>query len=587
MGTMQRDSVINNVLKNLCSSYGWSYGVFWSFDQQNAIFLTIQDAYFDEEIRGLIESLCPQVHMLGGGLIGQVAFTKNHHWMCLEDQNRRQSSSNAIRDMFLDDSEFNCQFSCGIKTIAAIPVEPQGVVQFGSTNKIIETVEFVTQTKRMFQETMNHGMFEDAYILGGAHISVGPACSSACPVQSCVLSSTSQPVIADHNPSDNWLQPNNASLVSESGGLESWSSFPTQSNGQDLFDSLPEFGISDDFDISQWIPPSPGQSQVPISMNNEENGGNLMPMVDESRLDFHHQKSTKGLLSKLRIDELLEGISGTSHATSSTAKRRKAGNSIWEMSSLRTVLHKPEPGLCMANGYGMNRLSTGSQAKNQVEPPKAVKKKAKPGTRPRPKDRQQILDRMAELRELIPNGNKMSIDSLLDRTVKHMVFLQSVTKHADRIKQADEPKKNKDNNPNSNDATWAYEVGNQTMGCPLIVEDLSTPGQMLIEMLCEDRGFFLEMVDIIKGFGVIILKGVMEIRDKIWARFIVESEAKRHVTRHEIFASLVQFLQATCLDDNHVRNTIMKEKNRVLNGYQQSLVQLPISLPETHYCIGL
>lgn len=31
-------------------------------------------------------------------------------------------------------------------------------------------------------------------------------------------------------------------------------------------------------------------------------------------------------------------------------------------------------------------------------------------------------------------------------------------------------------------ATWAFEVGGQTMVCPIIVEDLSPPGQMLIEV---------------------------------------------------------------------------------------------------------
>lgn len=42
-------------------------------------------------------------------------------------------------------------------------------------------------------------------------------------------------------------------------------------------------------------------------------------------------------------------------------------------------------------------------------------------------------------------------------------------------------------------------------------------------MLCEHRGFFLEIADIIRGLGLTILKGVMEVRnDKIWARFAVE-----------------------------------------------------------------
>lgn len=42
-------------------------------------------------------------------------------------------------------------------------------------------------------------------------------------------------------------------------------------------------------------------------------------------------------------------------------------------------------------------------------------------------------------------------------------------------------------------------------------------------MLCEHRGFFLEIADIIRGLGLTILKGVMEVQnDKIWARFAVE-----------------------------------------------------------------
>lgn len=45
----------------------------------------------------------------------------------------------------------------------------------------------------------------------------------------------------------------------------------------------------------------------------------------------------------------------------------------------------------------------------------------------------------------------------------------------------------------------------------------------LQQMLCEERGLFLEIADIIRGLGLTILKGVMETReDKIWARFAVE-----------------------------------------------------------------
>ncbi|KDO46593.1 hypothetical protein CISIN_1g036631mg [Citrus sinensis] len=211
-------------------------------------------------------------------------------------------------------------------------------------------------------------------------------------------------------------------------------------------------------------------------------------------------------------------------------------------------------------------VSTAYSKKND-ETTKSNRKRLKPGEnpRPRPKDRQMIQDRVKELREIVPNGAKCSIDALLERTIKHMLFLQSVTKHADKLKQTGESKiiskegglLLKDNFEGG--ATWAFEVGSQSMVCPIIVEDLNPPRQLLVEMLCEERGFFLEIADLIRGLGLTILKGLMEARnDKIWARFAVE--ANRDVTRMEIFMSLVRLLEQTvrsgtfvnALDNNNV-----------------------------------
>ncbi|XP_057480151.1 transcription factor LHW-like [Actinidia eriantha] len=183
---------------------------------------------------------------------------------------------------------------------------------------------------------------------------------------------------------------------------------------------------------------------------------------------------------------------------------------------------------------------------------KSSRKRPKPGEnpRPRPKDRQLIQDRMKELKEIVPNGAKCSIDALLERTIKHMLFLQSVTKQADRLKQTGESKIiSKDGGLLLKEGfeggrTWAYEVGSQSMVCPIIVEDLNAPRQMLVEMLCEERGLLLEIADKIKGLELTILQGVMETQnDKIWARFVVE--ANRDVTRMEIFISLVHLLDQT------------------------------------------
>ncbi|KVI08192.1 Transcription factor MYC/MYB N-terminal [Cynara cardunculus var. scolymus] len=154
-------------------------------------------------------------------------------------------------------------------------------------------------------------------------------------------------------------------------------------------------------------------------------------------------------------------------------------------------------------------------AKRADEISKSNRKRLKPGEnpRPRPKDRQMIQDRVKELREIIPNGAKI------------------VSKDGGLLLR--------DNFEGG--ATWAYEVDSQSMVCPIIVEDLNSPRQMLVEMLCEERGSFLEIADVIKGLGLTILKGVMESRnDKIWAHFTVE--ANRDVTRMEIFISLVSLL---------------------------------------------
>ncbi|KAF6159098.1 hypothetical protein GIB67_032715 [Kingdonia uniflora] len=173
------------------------------------------------------------------------------------------------------------------------------------------------------------------------------------------------------------------------------------------------------------------------------------------------------------------------------------------------IVPKPRVGLWIDDSYSINtETSAILQSRKSDEPPKPTKKRARPGesTRPRPKDRQQIQDRVKELREIVPNGAKMI-------GIESGVVL-------------------KDNSSGGagGGATWAYEVGGKTMLCPIIVEDLGPPGQMLVEcllfyvqMLCEERGFFLEIADIIRGFGLTILKGMMEAReDKIWARFIVE-----------------------------------------------------------------
>ncbi|XP_008801631.2 transcription factor bHLH155-like isoform X2 [Phoenix dactylifera] len=166
----------------------------------------------------------------------------------------------------------------------------------------------------------------------------------------------------------------------------------------------------------------------------------------------------------------------------------------------------------------------------------------------RPRDRQLIQDRVKELRELIPDGSKCSLDALLDRTVKHMLFLKSVSSRAEKLRMSAVPKvtgegwNSEISQTQQNGASWAYQLRCQSEICPLKVENLDQPGQILVEMLCEEYGLFLEIAQVIRRLELIILKGVLETRsDKLWAHFIIE--ASRGFHRMHILWPLMQLLQ--------------------------------------------
>ncbi|WOK96959.1 transcription factor LHW isoform X1 [Canna indica] len=179
-----------------------------------------------------------------------------------------------------------------------------------------------------------------------------------------------------------------------------------------------------------------------------------------------------------------------------------------------------------------------------------INKKGKNGNshKPRPRDRQLIQDRVKELRELIPNGSKCSIDTLLDRTVSHMLFLQSISSQAEKLKQTAHPEVKREvqnsGKPQNqaNGANSATEHGSQPEIWPIVVEYLDQPGQILVEVLCNDYGLFLEIAHVIRRLDLTILKGVLESRsDKLWAHFVIEVSRGFH--RMHILWPLMQLLQ--------------------------------------------
>ncbi|XP_048320114.2 transcription factor EMB1444 isoform X2 [Ziziphus jujuba] len=211
------------------------------------------------------------------------------------------------------------------------------------------------------------------------------------------------------------------------------------------------------------------------------------------------------------------------------------------------------------NGVMKTLIDKEMQVKNcsYLQPRKGQKSngrttRAKSGNnqRPRPRDRQLIQDRVKELRELVPNGSKCSIDGLLDQTIKHMLYLRSVTEQAEKLKpymhQETNGWKNCESSQNEKDfqngTSLAFEWGSETPICPIVVEDLEQPGHMLIEMQCDGHEHFFEITQVIGRLELTIIKGVMENRSNTtWAHFVVEVSKGFH--RMDIFWPLLHLLQ--------------------------------------------
>ncbi|KAI4354554.1 hypothetical protein L6164_003406 [Bauhinia variegata] len=180
--------------------------------------------------------------------------------------------------------------------------------------------------------------------------------------------------------------------------------------------------------------------------------------------------------------------------------------------------------------------------------PSAGKKKNRVGNtqRSRPRDRQLIMDRMKELRELVPDGGRCSIDNLLDRTIKHMLYLRSITSKAEKLKkcvprQVPECKRQKNNGSHAG-RSCAFDFKSENQVCPIVIEDLECSGHMLIEMVCSEHGLFLEIAQVIKRMELTILKGVLESRSSTtWAHFIVEVPRGFH--RMDVLCPLLHLLQ--------------------------------------------
>lgn len=635
---LEKETEIKKVLRNLCLTNGWSYGVFWRFDQRNSMLLALEDVYYEEYAKSVIDDMLLQVHMLGEGIVGQAALDVNHRWV-LSDSSTGKCNLASHLQIQKDNSDFSCEFSSGIKTLAVIPLESCGVLQFGSVLKILENPGFVDQTRQIFQEmsifdglvpsfNTTSSLMTENIDRSGQFAPMIPSYNSQTFEFGNNVSSCTDPISAT-----NISLPSSSYLDNEGNfsGLNPLSLYGASVDNQCL-----EFSTPYDDDILQCLYSLPQQcatvsepiinddilqaliadlpmissqcSDLPSSNSDilsngfQTHFGNVKreqtledvlfaPLVDHKNTSalqhFSEVKDSltmvpkRGLFSELGLDQLL------SNSSSSCSFAKSSIEDPISVSKKRRMDYFPEIGkqASLSSFTGDVKSCVTDQTKRSEEFSKATKKRARAGesTRPRPKDRQMIQDRIKELREIIPNSEKCSIDSLLERTIKHMLFMQGVTKYVDKFKRAEEAKvkRKKSNNGVSSSAAWAIEVGSQN---PIIVEDLGQSGQMLIEMVCEEQGLFLEIADVIRGFGLTILKGEIEARDgQVLAHFIVE--ANRQVTRVEVLMSLLQLLKDTStaglksvVDRNRVVSN--KESSLLNNYHHQPIISLPIGLAD-------
>nr|CAB3459449.1 unnamed protein product [Digitaria exilis] len=542
--------------------------------------------------------MASQIHVVGEGTIGRAAFTGNHLWIIHDPANDHSLRSEVAAEM-------NHQFGAGIQTIAIIPVLPRGVLQLGSTNVVAEDTNLVLQHKKLCSQLNNrsnmassssvknelnqkvHGVkttvSQEKQTSSLDHVGPKKANEVQDPADVIVqavknMDRRKLPDISNERAPSLLMDPTSESDLFDMFGSEfhhlcrnvdndlTWKAAKPESSNRNApqssvhVDASPACNsVDDEFPYSGIFSLTDTDQLLDAVISNVNPGGKQISgdsascktsVTDIPSSSYCRSKEPKHCESSGAPPLLIKNDLAVSNLAKQPSLQEKSEDGCL---SQNNGMQKSQIRLWIESGQNMKcESASASNSKGIDTSSKASRKRSRPGAnpKPRPKDRQLIQDRIKELRELVPNGAKCSIDALLEKTIKHMLFLQSVTKHADNLKDSNDSKiLGTENGPLKDyfegGATWAFDVGSQSMTCPIIVEDLDRPRQMLVEMLCEDRGIFLEIADFIKGLGLTILRGVMEARkNKIWARFTVE--ANRDVTRMEIFLSLMRLLEPSC-----------------------------------------
>lgn len=136
----------------------------------------------------------------------------------------------------------------------------------------------------------------------------------------------------------------------------------------------------------------------------------VVAKVCQSGSDVKSEKSfCQSIQSLVTTEKMPDPCSQTIHAVASVGYSMDQSSPVEETQNCL----KSSEACGVTSPQGISSIcpsSCSEQLERSTEPSKANKKRARPGEscRPRPRDRQLIQDRIKELRELVPNGSKVS-----------------------------------------------------------------------------------------------------------------------------------------------------------------------------------
>ncbi|XP_071686447.1 transcription factor EMB1444-like [Rutidosis leptorrhynchoides] len=529
-------------------------------------------------------------YALGDGVIGDVAYTGYCRWLFADLKSLGEFETSVSEHA----DEWLIQFAAGVKTILLVPVIPHGVLQLGSMESFPEDVQMANYIKDEFFAHQDFMTYSDAFAMSHQITSQSSLSSmnNLDEFPSFTVNGNTTDVSTTIN-NDNVNCLNHEALTKSfiTPTFDNWYSShltAAQMGAIELPEPLHQVTNSISYDVIEsedcTLLNFPKECELhkalgPAFMGNTDDSLKHLS-VDESsssetnavaKVDLGENNNTNNTqtssasslsssfgqfnaLAKQKDVNEKSGVEGDNSFLSNSIASAVFSrvNNHNDSSSPSGISYEGVVDELTIEGEQKSWYDVLHQSKDS-KPIAASKRRGKPVAKhkPRPRDRQLIQDRLKDLRELVPDGAKFSIDGLLDRTVKHMQFLESVSDRAIKLRQCVQTEKVGNSPKNSRiteekssqqGASWAFELGSDLKVCPIRVEDLQIPGHMIIEMICDESMRFLEIAEVIHGLNLTISNGLMEERSgNTWARYIVEAPKGFH--RLDIFWPLMKLLQ--------------------------------------------